>query len=300
MPTSSARHHHEMAHAQRERFRFIESSLLWEGTLQRQRVSNAFGISLNHVTKVLREYATAHPDSLVYDQRRQSYISGRRFKPHYASRDPAEYLGLQLAYAESGSSVVAPLLGGGEIVPVEAVPSPPLGIEEAVLRQVIRAIVQGKGVDVLYHSTRATRPSRRTLWPHALVHTGVRWHTRAFDGEREEFRNFALQRSEDPKPVAKSSPLSPKEDAGWVESLSLKIIPNPELNPHQQRLVARDFGMTDTSEGPAWVVEQRKCLIGYFVAKYGLDRAEAPLAKSRIVLADPASVREWFMPGNAG
>jgi hypothetical protein len=288
----------EVDHLRQERFRFIESSLLWEGSVQRQRVRNAFHISLNHVTKVLRDYDETHPGSLVYDQRRQSYVPGRRFKPHYASRDPSEYLSLQLVYAESGSAAVAPLLGGGEGLSVEVVPTPALGIEESVLRHVLHAIIERKGVDVLYHSTRATQPGRRKLWPHALVHTGVRWHIRAYDGEREEFRNFALQRIEDPKPVAQARPVPPENDASWVQRSTLKVVPNPKLNPHQQRLAARDFGMVQTREGPAWIVELRNCLIGYFATKYGLDQpATASPAKRRIVLANDAAVRKWFLPG---
>jgi predicted DNA-binding transcriptional regulator YafY len=128
-----------------------------------------------------------------------------------------------------------------------------------------------------------------------LVYTGVRWHIRAYDSEREEFRNFALQRIEDPKPVIKNSPVAPDEDVDWVRRSTLCVVPNPKLNPHQQRLVARDFGMTQTPDGPIWKVELRHCLIGYFAAKYGLDRGGTS-TQQRIVLRDLTSFRQWLMP----
>lgn len=296
MTSGSTRRDPEIAHAQRERFRFIESSLLWEGRLQRQRVSSAFGISLNHVTKVFRDYDQAYPDNLVYDQRRQSYTTGRRFKPHFASRDPGEYLALQLAYAESGSAVAAPALGA-QVMPAVTVPSPPLGIPEAVLQQVVRAIARGEGIDVLYHSSTAAAPGRREIWPHSLVHTGIRWHVRAYDGKRKEFRNFALQRIDDPKPRAVTSPVEVKSDGDWMHFATVKVVPNPKLNAHQQQLVARDFGMSKATDGPAWVVKLRQCLVGYFVVKYGLDPDRAA-AKRRIVLADPDSLRAWLLPND--
>ncbi len=284
----------DLGHAQRERLRFIEASLLWEGSIRRQRVSEVFDISKNHVTKDLRCYETAFPHNILFDHRRQLYVPGARFKPHLASRDPREYLALQLAHAESGSKVVAPLLAGWDTVPTSTVPTPPHGIKEAVLRAAIRAITTGTGMEVRYFSTRAAGPTRRHLWPHALVHTGVRWHVRAYDGESQGFRNFALQRMEGPKAVEKSPPLPAAEDADWVNTTVLRVVPNPQLNPHQQALVARDFGMQTSADGPVWQVELRYCLIGYFAAKYGLDRNDKP-ARQRIVLENLADVQSWFL-----
>lgn len=286
----------DLGHAQRERLRFIEASLLWEGSVRRQRVSEVFDISKNHVTKDLRCYETAFPNNILFDHRRQLYVPGARFKPHLASRDPGEYLALQLAYAETGSRVVAPLLAGWDTVPTSTVPTPPHGIQEAVLRAVVRAITTGTAVDLRYFSTQANGPARRHLWPHSLVHTGVRWHVRAYDGERQTFRNFALQRMEDPKAVEKPSPLPAHEDADWVNATVLRVVPNPRLNPHQRELVARDFGMQSSANGPVWLVELRHSLIGYFAAKYNLDRDEKP-TQQRIVLENVADARPWFLKG---
>ncbi len=131
------------------------------------------------------------------------------------------------------------------------------------------------------------------------MHTGVRWHVRAYDDERKAFRNFALQRMEDPYAIDASAPAAASEDGDWVELAILRVIPNPKLNAHQQQLVARDFGMLPSSSGPAWTVELRRCLIGYFAAKYGLDRDEAPL-RQRIILDNADTVRQWLMPIASG
>lgn len=287
----------DLSFAQRERFRFVESTLLWEGGIQRARVSEVFGVARNHVTKDLRDYETSYPKSLVFEPRQRIYVPGPRFKPRFASDDPAEYLALQLAYAESESAAVLPLLAGGP-VPTVAVPMPDHGISKAVLQALVQAIRQHRGVEVLYHSMRADQPSRRTLWPHALVHTGVRWQVRALDERSKEFRNFVLQRMERPTLLASINALASKDDADWHTSLTLEVVPHPALNSHQQQVVAREFGMRTGKHGPVWSVHLRRCLVGYFAQRYGLDLPNARPPKQVVVLRDPSVARPWFLPSN--
>lgn len=279
-----------MAHAQRERLRFIESSLLWEGSVRRQQVSQVFEVSLNHVTKDLRRYEQAFPNNILFDHRRQLYVPGPRFKPHLASRDPREYLALQLAKAESGTNVIAPLLAGWDTVPTCTVPNPPHAITESVLRATVRAITEGTAVDVRYHSSTGLAPTQRRLWPHALMHTGARWNVRAWDREREGFYDFVLQRMEQPRSIDKPRPVDASGDTDWVESITLRVVPNPALNEHQRALVVRDFGMTEGENGPAWEVELRRCLVRYFARQYGLDGSPAGAAP-RIVLENLEQAR---------
>lgn len=285
----------EMGHAQRERLRFIESSLLWEGALRRQRVSDVFDVSLNHVTKDLRRYEDAFPNNILFDHRRQAYVPGPRFRPQIASRDPREYLALQLAHAESGSNVIAPLLAGWDTVPTATVPAPPHGISEATLKTVVRAISQHACVDALYHSSRGRAPGRRLIWPHALVHTGVRWHVRAYDDLSKAYRNFALQRIDDARLLDKSVPAEAGQDELWSRTVIVKVIPNPKLNQHQRDIVIRDFGMKQGTN-PHWAVELRCSMVGYFVAQYGLDPKRSRDSSSRILLENPGAVEEWLIP----
>ena len=280
----------DLGYAQRERLRFIEASLLWEGSIRRQQVSQVFNVSLNHVTKDLRRYEEAFPNNILFDHRRQLYVPGPRFKTHLTSRDPREYLALQLARAESGTNVVAPLLAGWDTVPTCTVPSPPNAVTESVLRAIVRAITESTAVDVHYHSSTGLAPAQRRLWPHALMHTGSRWNVRAWDRERERFVDFVLQRMEQPRSVAKPRPVDASEDIDWVQSVRLRVVPSPALNAHQRALVVRDFGMTPGKRGPAWEVELRRCLIRYFARQYGLDR-EPPAEGQRIVLEDLEELR---------
>lgn len=260
--------------------------------MQRRRVSDQFGIAANHVTKDLKAYQEEHPDSIVFKPSVRAYVPGPDFAPAYASGDPDEYLALLHVHASSGSS--APLASlGGHSVAAEVLPEPNNTIDRDVLQAVVRALRQGLGIRVSYHSTSGDRPTRRTLWPHALVHSGVRWHVRAYDDHRSDYRNFALQRMDRVRSEDAPLPADAGGDREWLSKVSLEIIPNPELNEHQKKIVARDFGMRKRDGAWRWNVRLRRCLVSYFVRRYNLvDASKADPRRQRIVLRNYGEVRE--------
>lgn len=285
-----------MPFAREQRFRFIEALALWEGAVQRKRVSQIFGIAENHVTKDLKAYEAEHPNNLVFKPRLRAYVPQPKFKPVYASDDPTEYLSLLYAHAESGSITVLPGLGGKGVV-AETMPSPAHGVNRAVLRNAVRAIRHECGMKVTYLSMSSDRPVQRTLWPHALVHTGYRWQVRAFDSHREEFRDFVLQRMSKPEEIPLARPRAVSEDELWHSFETADVIPHPKLTEHQQRVVAKDFGMRKIDGDYVWRVSLRQCMVGYFVAKYGFDdRLPARPLKHTIVLRNWEDLRPYFFP----
>ncbi len=283
-------------YSQRERLRFVESTLLWEGEIQRSRVSAVFGVVLNHVTKDFREYEAAFPHSLTFEPRRRFYIPGPAFKPRFASGDPQEYLALQLASSQIKSCALVSLVG--DQLPVQCLPTPWRGVKRQSLSLVVQAIRSGTALEVIYHSMTTPEPVKRQIWPHALVHTGTWWHLRAFDSRSDEFRNFALQRIEQPKALAVPSPQPCEQDRQWHQVSVLEVIPHTSLNEHQKQVVARDFGMTSDDGGPIWRVKIRNCLVGYFAAYYGLDRADARPPRHVLMLRNRGELRPLFLPSD--
>lgn len=254
--------------------------------MQRRRVCDQFGVAANHVTKDLKTYLEERPDSLQFKPNIRAYVPGPKFAPAYTSDDPNEYLALLLAHTQSGSTAILPALGGGSVA-AEALPEPNQNIDRAVLQSVVRALRNHTGLDVLYHSTSDDRPRRRTLWPHALLHTGIRWHVRAYDSRREGYRNFALQRMERPTAVDQPKPDNVDIDAEWTNIVEFDVVPNPLLNAHQQRLVARDFGMRKRKDAWRWSVTLRQCLVPYFMRRFELlETTPSDPKRHRIVLAD--------------
>lgn len=282
------------SHSQRERLRFVESTLLWEGEIQRSRVSAVFGVVPNHVTKDLREYEAAFPQSLTFEPRRRFYIPGPAFKPRFASDDPHEYLALQLASSQIRNGAVVPLVG--EQLPVLALPAPAHGVKRQNLSLVVQAIRSATALEMVYHSMTTAVATKRRIWPHALIHTGSWWHLRAFDSRTEEFRNFALQRIDQPKSFAELSPQPSDQDRQWHKESVLEVIPHPALNEHQKQVVAREFGMTSDGGQLSWRVKIRNCLVGYFATHYGLDLPDARPPRHVLALRNWNELKPLFLP----
>lgn len=262
--------------------------------MQRQRVCDVFRVNPNHVTRDIHIYKKHYPKSLEYNPSVRAYEPGAQFEPRLASGDPAEYLALLHAYAESHSVAMLPVLGGdGQLV--EALPTPKHAVDQHVLRGVVQATRHGKGIQVVYNSMRSDKAKPRTLWPHALVHTGLHWHIRAYDDLRSEFRNFAIQRIAKIEVVEHASCVPVDQDREWNEKVLIEVIPNPKLNKHQQGIVAKEYGMTKSRDGWVWSEKIRRCLVGYFAVHYRLDLQENEDPQhTPLVFKDHAKVKPYL------
>src|SRR5258708_258581 len=90
--------------AQQQRLYFIESLIQWEGSVRRQRVSDAFRVNANHISKDIAKYQELFPGNIQYSLNEKAYLPGKKFKPRLTSGDAAEYLSLLQAYADGGSA----------------------------------------------------------------------------------------------------------------------------------------------------------------------------------------------------
>lgn len=281
--------------AQQQRLRFIESTLLWEGSIQRQRVCDVFRVNANHVTKDFHTYRARFAKSLEYNPTSRSYEPGVKFRPVLANGDPTEYLSFLLAYAQSQSAALLPVLGSA-VVPAEFIPTPRLAIDRKVLQQVILATKHGRGIRAQYFSISSGEETKRTIWPHALFYTGTHWHLRAFDGRRNAFRNFAIQRIGEIEVDSSASPVDPEDDRDWHEYETAEVIPNAKFNQHQKAVVAREFGMGKDGSDWIWSERIRRCLVGYFVINFRLDLDEGPGGRPHLVLRNKRDLRKFFFP----
>lgn len=288
----------DLPFARQERLRFVEAMLLWEGAITRSRVCEVFGVTANHVTKDLALYQRQYPDGILFKPQQHAYVPGPKFSPVYASTDPSEYLSLLQARAETGTTALLAVLGS-DPVPLATLPSPALGIDRDVLREVLRAIRRGRGLTATYHSLRAEQPQTVTLWPHALFNSGLRWYARAFDHASQRFREFVLSRIEAARPIDTPTPAAaaPGRDVDWSTLVKVDVIPHPKLNAHQQRVVAGEFAMKRERGGWVWTVPVRRCLIGYFARRYRLD-AKLPMSPQAhfVVLKNRAALKAFLLP----
>jgi hypothetical protein len=233
--------HESFCYAQRQRLQYIESVAYWEGKVDRPRVSRVFELSENHITKDFTAYRKAFPENLSYDVSARVYRPGRNFEPRIGSGSPEEYLSLLRAFHETTIGAVLPPVGNS--ITAVGLPFPSGNINPKVLREMTRALSQLGGVTITYQSLSTPQPTRRDIWPHALVYAGHRWHVRAYDDLRKKFVDFVLLRIIDAQSLDLNCPVSFETDYDWHTTESIAISPVSNLSTEQQAIVAAEYGM---------------------------------------------------------
>ena len=270
-----------------QRLAFIEERLFWLGEVNRGDLIRRFGVSPSQASKDIARYLEHAPRGLVYDKSAKRYVAGGDFRPVIAAPDAAGFLGGLLLTDLGIRSREETLLGSA--VPFDAAPVPERTVDPYVLRSVLFAIRDRTGLAITYQSMSREEPVRRKICPHALAHDGFRWHTRAFDEESGEFRDFVLGRISKPKPDRQLSAPS-RDDHDWQTFVELVIAPHPGLTPAQRRAIALDYGISRGSIR----MRVRRALLFYALKKLGLDLPEntRPPHQQHIVLANRSEVLE--------
>uniref|UniRef100_E6PKQ2 Uncharacterized protein n=1 Tax=mine drainage metagenome TaxID=410659 RepID=E6PKQ2_9ZZZZ len=264
----------EVAFSQRQRLRFIESVVFWEGAIDRPRVAKAFGVTENHVTKDFGLYRKQFPGNLDYDLSHRSYRPGRKFRPRLTSGTAEEYLALLRVSREAAEgadgfeSAVAPTVGDG--VHVELIPAPIGRVDPSTLKDVTRALRQGTGLRIVYQSLQTRQATDREVWPHTLVFAGARWHVRAFDSKYDDFIDLVLQRIRKTVPTENPAPKAAQDDMQWNQRVRVTLVPRADLSTEQQEVIALEFGMENIKGHWRWRADVRECLVPYFLESMAL------------------------------
>lgn len=105
--------------------------------------------------------------------------------------------------------------------------------------------------------------------PLALVDIGIRWHVRAFDRLRQQFRDFVFTRMEAPT-VLEDSPVLREEtaenDVQWSRIIELELVPHPE-HPRPE-VVSMDY---DIPLDGVLRVKVRAANAGYMLRRWSVD-----------------------------
>lgn len=287
----------QLSYAQKQRLRYFESKLIWEGQVNRKSVCNQFGVTANHFTRDLGDYKRNFPNNIWYDVSTRAYRPSSKFDAQFTSGDPEEYLSLLKLYSQNKSpSIMAEL---GVYVISDAINEPQERINRRALQEVLKAIRGKHGLTISYQSFSREEPSNRAIWPHALVWSGDRWHARAFDENRQMFIDIVLSRIMEVIQTEHPPLEWLDDDLDWVEHEVVDIIPNPELSAPQQSAIAIEYGMDLIGGQYVWSVQMRRCLIQYFLYRYRLDlpssdRKRHGYPTQRVVVRDPDIIKYAF------
>src|SRR5690606_32284362 len=126
-----------------------------------------------------------------------------------------------------------------------AVLHPPLrNLDPAVVRAIVQACQDNLRLEVNYVSLANPSKDQRVIVPHTLVHTGSRWHVRAYCEKNKSFRDFVLSRFlGTPEPVTPSD-ITSEHDTDWNTMVDIIIRSDPRMKKEQRQVVEREYGMT--------------------------------------------------------
>jgi hypothetical protein len=249
----------DLSQGQRERLSFIEFKAYFCADLSRADIERRFGVKPAATARDLATYRRLAPQNLIYDPAQRRYATTDQFSPlfeHTAER--------VLTWFRSG-------FGDGldlklrRSVPCETA-SDLVKPDLETLAVLTRAIANKRQVKVSYLSV-ASGASTKTLSPLALADTGLRWHLRAYDCERQRFADFSLTRIVKAKNLNKAIPEAEQieADVQWVRIVRLEMVPHPGLE--HSKAVEADFRM----EKGMFSIDMRAPLVGYALRRWAVD-----------------------------
>ncbi len=272
------------------RYRYIETIALWEGRLTTRHLCETFGIGRQQASKDINRYIRdIGPGNLVYDASLKGYMPAPEFRPRVTEGVADEYLHLMARNNELSNVFESLALN---VANIEVLRVPVRDVRPEVLRPIMQAARQRKRLEVDYVSLHNPDREGRIIVPHTLVFTGLRWHVRAWCEKNQAYRDFVLSRFRDIPEILDDSSQGVEQDEDWNTHVTLRVVPDPRLNPAQQQVVATDYGMQDG----ALDITVRGRLVPYALKLLHIDPEPAladPMAQ-QIVVENRAQLAPWL------
>lgn len=272
------------------RYRFIETIALWEGRLTTRHLCDTFGIGRQQASKDINNYnREIGPGNLEYDKYIKGYKPTESFRPKLTEGLADEYLHLMARNNELSNVFDSLRLS---VANVEVLSVPVRDVRPDILRPIMQAARMQKRLEVDYVSIGNPNHEGRIIVPHTLVHTGLRWHVRAWCEKNQDYRDFVLSRFRDVPDIMDDSEHGVEGDTQWNTQVSIRITPDPRLSPEQQGVIERDYGM----EKGVLEITTRGKLVPYALKQLHIDPKEMledPTAQ-QIIVENLEEVSRWL------
>lgn len=274
----------------RQRLKLLECTVLLNGWVRTQALTESFGISRAQASKDFAVYQALAPDNLVYNRSQKYYEPGEHFRALLLSGRTSELLDVLAALPGENRPVVALAAAGPS---VELLRPLERELDLDILRAVSAAASNGHRLRVDYQSMRRPHPRRLELSPHTLVFSGFRWHVRAFSHEHDEYRDFVLARMHRAELLAEEVGRSREGDHDWFEEVELVVGVHPDLPEAQQAVIAADYGMRDGRT----IHPVRRAMVPYFLRLMQIDpereHPDPTVQQIRLLNPETASRARW-------
>lgn len=255
----------------KRRLEFIETSLFWDGRVNRRDLMKEFGISGVQATSDLSRYTKLAAHNLSYSHSDKSYIVGEDFQPIFKRPHPEDFL----SRLRQGVDEDLPPYR----VSADTLNLPTRKIDIYVLREVVYAIREKACLEIQYQSMSKPDPKWRLFAPHSFAFDGMRWHVRAFCYVDNMFKDFLLARI---LGIGKKRPsaMFVDDDLVWKSFVDVLIAPHPGLSPGQRRVIEDDYCMTN---GVARI-PVRQALLPYLLQRLNLIQEREHPEEQQVVL----------------
>jgi hypothetical protein len=246
----------------RERLAFIDFFAYFLGRVGRKELSDRFGISAPVATRDFRLYNQIAPDNLIYRPSDRAYFKSDSFSL------------ITSLSVDKCLSTLNDGFGDFECVEqqLEISESSRLGKPDLqTLASITRAIYTKTAIEITYFST-TSGESKRTIVPHTLVDTGMRWHARSYCRKHKQFRDFVINRIVKVENVHAGSASDNEvkfNDDDWIEKVDLDIRPHPRLGD-KTRAIELDYGMDKAK----LLVNCRLATASYLLSGWNIDCTE--------------------------
>jgi len=272
---------------QQTRLYAIDLLAKWYGRIQTNDVTARFGVSRTIAQKDIHYYIQQAPGNLVYNASERAYLATSVFSPLLSETTIDDYLRLE---QQPGG-----IIQSGHI---SLLKPPALRIQPQILRSTLQSIEMQQTLMIYYKSFNHPKGLERTVYPHTLVHSGFRWHVRAYCAINHDFRDFNLsrigsaRRLPDPRPADASI----EKDKLWSKVVTVIFGVNPRLSREEQALLCEEFNF----KGEHLKVKTKAALLPYLLQVYQVDPEQTDDSlkyKYPLVLINKKEILQYLWKG---
>lgn len=272
------------------RYRLIETIVWWEGRLTTGHLMQSFGISRQQASKDINTYITEHASrNLTYDKQLKGYVPSKTFNPRFIDLSASAYLDLLAQNNERAPHIEGLKLAYAHTLVLQV---PDRSIQPEILRPLLKACRDKLRLEIEYVSLANPEPEVRVIEPHTLVHTGMRWHVRAYCEKNAAYRDFVLSRIRGTPELLESNGNGAEGDEVWNSEIAVILQPDPRLDDAQKAIIQRDYGMIDG----CLEIPTRQALVKYVLQRYQIDPKNLdPKAEAQqVVISNLAELKPWL------
>ncbi|QWA27928.1 WYL domain-containing protein [Pseudomonas sp. RC3H12] len=272
------------------RYRLIETVAWWEGRLTTGHLMQSFGISRQQASKDINTYISEHASrNLTYDKRIKGYVPTRHFTPRFIDLSATAYLDLLAQNNERAPHIEGLKLAYAHTLMLQV---PDRSIRPEILRPLLRACREGLRLEVEYVSLANPEPEIRLIEPHTLVHTGMRWHVRAYCEKNAAYRDFVLSRMRGEPELLDSNGNGIEGDGAWNTEVAVILQPDPRLDVVQRAIIEGDYGMLDGR----LEIPTRQALVKYVLQRYQIDakNLDPKPEAQQVVIGNLNELKPWL------